>query len=261
MVEDRKMMKIYVGTSGYAYKEWKGKFYPEKISPKEMLRFYSERLNTVEINNTFYRMPKESVLTSWAEQVPGDFVFALKAPQVITHLKQLRNVSEETKYLFRTLSVLDRKLGPVLFQFPKSFRADRPALEDFLALILGDMACAFEFRNPSWIDDEILDLLRKKGSSLCIADSDENPAHEIISTAPWGYLRLRRLDYTDADLSQWMERILSQKWEKAFVFFKHEDEAGGAEMAIRFRELIDSRVKKIKPGRTNKAGERTSTQP
>ncbi len=241
------MMKIYVGTSGYAYKEWRGKFYPEKISPKEMLRFYSERLAAVEINNTFYRMPKESVLVSWGEQVPGGFVFALKAPQVITHLKRLRDVSEETDYLFRTLSVLDRKLGPVLFQFPKSFRADRSALEDFLALIPRDMASAFEFRSPSWLNDDILDLLRKKGASLCIADSDENPIHEIIPTTSWGYLRLRRPDYTDADLSQWMEKILSQKWERAFVFFKHEDEAGGAEMAIRFQELIDSRMKKVDP--------------
>ena len=249
------MMKIYVGTSGYAYKEWKGKFYPEKISPKEMLRFYSGRLNTVEINNTFYRMPKESVLTSWGEQVPGGFVFALKAPQVITHLKRLRDVSEETEYLFRTLSILDRKLGPVLFQFPKSFRADRSALEDFLALIPDDTVCAFEFRSPSWLNDEILDLLRKKGSSLCMADTDENPVHEIVPTAPWGYLRLRRSDYTDADLAQWMERILSQKWERAFVFFKHEDEdpVRGPQMAIRFQELIDSRVKKIETGRMSKA--------
>ena len=120
--------------------------------------------------------------------------------------------------------------------------------EDFLGLIPGDRACAFEFRSPSWLDDEILDLLRERGSSLCIADADENPANEIISTAPWGYLRLRRSDYTDADLSQWLERILSQKWEKAFVFFKHEDDdakgpATGPEMAVRFRELADSRVK------------------
>jgi uncharacterized protein YecE (DUF72 family) len=242
-------MKIHVGTSGYAYKEWKGKFYPEKISPKEMLRFYAGRLGTVEINNTFYHMPRESVLTSWAEQVAGEFVFALKAPQVITHLKQLRNVFEETDYLFRTLSVLGRKLGPVLFQFPRSFRADAPLLEDFLALIPGDTACAFEFRSPSWIDAGILDLLRKKGASLCIADSDESPAHEIISTAQWGYLRLRRSGYTDAELSEWAERILKQKWEKAFVFFKHEDEAGGAELAVRFQGLIDSRVKKGKTGR------------
>ncbi len=234
------MMKIHVGTSGYAYKEWKGKFYPEKISSKEMLRFYSGRLNTVEINNTFYRMPKESVLTSWAEQVPEDFVFALKAPQVITHLKRLRDVSEETGYLFRTLSVLDGKLGPVLFQFPKSFRVDRPALEDFLGLIPRDRACVFEFRNPSWLDDRILSLLRERGSSLCIADTDENPENTIIGTAPWGYLRLRRSDYADADLSQWLERILSQKWERAFVFFKHEDDdAKGPEMAVRFRELAE----------------------
>jgi uncharacterized protein YecE (DUF72 family) len=232
-------MKIYVGTSGYGYKEWKGKFYPEKISPEEMLRFYAERLGAVEINNTFYRMPKENVLASWAEQVPHDFVFALKAPQVITHLKRLKNVDAEIEYLFRALSVMDGKLGPVLFQFPKSFRADHTTLEEFLALIPGTMSCAFEFRSPSWLDDEILNLLRKKGCSLCIADVDELPAGEIISTASWGYLRLRRSDYTDADLSQWKERIFSQKWKKAFVFFKHEDEARGPETAIRFRELVD----------------------
>ena len=205
----------------------------------------------VEINNTFYRMPTESVLASWAEQVPDDFVFALKAPQIITHLKRLRDVGGETEYLFRSLSVLDRKLGPVLFQFPRSFHADRPRLKDFLALIPGNISCAFEFRHPSWLDVEILDLLRERGLSLCTADMDENPAKEIIHTAPWGYLRLRRSDYTDADLSQWLDRILAQKWEKAFVFFKHEEEAKGAEMAIRFREFIDSRVKRIKGRKDN----------
>ena len=173
-------MKIFVGTSGYSYKEWKGKFYPEKISPKEMLRFYAERLTAVEINNTFYHMPTEPVLTSWAEQVPDDFVFAIKAPQVITHLKRLRDVDGETEYLFRTLSSLDRKLGPVLFQFPQSFRADRLRLENFLALIPGNFSCAFEFRHPSWLEAEILDLLRSRGLSLCLADTDENPATEII---------------------------------------------------------------------------------
>ncbi len=234
-------MKIYVGTSGYGYKEWKGKFYPEKISPKEMLHFYSERLGAVEINNTFYHMPQESVLASWAEQVPDDFVFALKAPQVVTHLKRLKNVEAETGYLFRTLSILDRKLGPVLFQVPKSFRADLPVLEDFLALIPGNISCAFEFRSPSWLDAKIMELLRGKGCSLCITDSDENPASEIIQTAPWGYLRLRRSDYTDADLSQWMKRILSQKWKRIFVFFKHEEEAKGIETAMRFRELTEGK--------------------
>lgn len=242
-------MQIYVGTSGYGYKEWKGKFYPEKISPKEMLRFYSERLSAVEINNTFYHMPTESVLVSWAGQVPTGFVFALKAPQIITHLKRLRNVAEEIGYLFRTLSILGKKLGPVLFQFPKSFRADPPALKDFLDLIPANISCAFEFRSPSWLDVETLDLIRKKGHSLCNADTDESPAGKIISTTTWGYLRLRRSDYTDADLSQWMERLLSQKWKRAFVFFKHEDdEAKGPELAMRFHELIDSRIKKTETG-------------
>lgn len=249
------MVNIYVGTSGFGHKEWKGKFYPEKISPKEMLRFYAERLNTVEINNTFYHMPKESVLLSWAEQVPRDFVFALKAPQVITHMKQLRNVFEETEYLFKSLSVLDGKLGPILFQFPKSFHANAPALEDFLALIPDNMACAFEFRSPSWLDAGTPDILRKKECSWCTEDTDENRVQEIISTAPWGYLRLRRSDYTDVDLSQWAERILSQKWERAFVFFKHEDEAKGPEMAMRFHELVVSRLKggKIKTGGASQA--------
>lgn len=241
----RQNMKIFVGTSGYWYREWKGRFYPAKIPSKEMLRFYSERLNAVEINNTFYRMPKEGVLASWAQQVPDGFVFALKAPQAITHLKRLRNAGAETGYFLRSLSVLEGKLGPVLFQLPKSFHANRPALEDFLALIPGNSSCAFEFRSPSWLDAEILDLLRGKGCSLCIADADEKPANEIISTAPWGYLRLRRSDYTDAGLSQWMERVLSQKWERAFVFFKHEEEARGPELAMRFRELAHWGQKRV----------------
>jgi len=234
-------MKILVGTSGYGYKEWKGIFYPEKISSKEMLRFYSERLTTVEINYTFYHMPTEKVLASWAEQVPDDFAFALKAPQVITHKKRMKNAEEETEYFFKTLSVLGKKMGPVLFQFPKSFRADRTVLEDFLTLIPEDVHCAFEFRNASWIDTKILDLLHEKGCSLCIADTDEKPVEEIAGTAPWGYLRLRRSDYKDEDLAQWMKRILSQKWQRAFVFFKHEEEARGPEMAMSFRALAGSR--------------------
>jgi len=248
-------MKIYTGTSGYSYKEWKGAFYPEKIAPKEMLHAYSERLNTVEINNTFYHMPTEKVLNSWAEQVRDDFVFALKAPQVVTHWKRLKNVGSEIEYLFRTLKLLDRKLGPVLFQFPKTFPANAAALKDLLLLVPDAALCAFEFRNPSWLDSEVLDLLRSKGCSLCIADADEDPAKDIISTASWGYLRLRRSDYTDADLSQWAESILSQDWEQAFVFFKHEgDAARGPELAMRFQGLVDARGKEIKAGKLRKTG-------
>ena len=230
-------MKLYVGTSGYSYKEWKGKFYPQKISPKDMLGFYSQRLGAVEVNSTFYHMPTESVLVSWAAQVPADFVFAIKAPQVITHLRRLKNVDEEARYLFRALSILEKRLGPVLFQFPGSFRADLPALEAFLALIPHGTACAFEFRSQSWTDAGIAGLLKERGFSLCIADSDERPASGITKSAPWGYLRLRRSDYTETDLSKWADKVLSQGWKSAFVFFKHEEGARGPEMALRFGEL------------------------
>jgi uncharacterized protein YecE (DUF72 family) len=208
-----------------------------------MLHFYGERLNAVEINYTFYHMPTVAGLTSWGEQVPADFSFALKAPQVITHFKLLRNVSEEAKYFFKTLSVLASKQGPALFQCPGSFRANPQVLAEFLALIPAPTLCAFEFRSKSWFKKEIFDLLRAKGCSLCTADTDEKPADEIISTAPWGYLRLRRANYSDADLSLWLQRILAQHWEQAFVFFKHEDEAKGTEMALRFRALVDAREK------------------
>lgn len=248
-------MKIYTGTSGYSYKEWKGAFYPEKISPKEMLHAYSEHLHTVEINNTFYHMPTEKLLSSWAEQVTGDFVFALKAPQVITHWKRLRNVGSEVAFLFKSLPTLERKLGPVLFQFPRTFTANAEALKEFLALVPDTALCAFEFRNPSWLDGKVLDLLREKGCGLCVADADEEPVTEIVSTAALGYLRLRRSDYTDADLAQWVENILAQTWERAFVFFKHEgDEARGPRLAMRFQEIVDARGKEIEAAGMRKAG-------
>lgn len=233
-------MQIFAGTSGFGYQKWKGKFYPEKIRPGDMLRFYAERLDTVEINNTFYHMPGEKLLLSWANQVPPHFVFALKAPQVITHVKQLRNVAGEMDRFFRSLSVLEGKQGPILFQFPKSFRADPALLNDFLSLIPANRRCAFEFRSPTWLTDEVFGLLRESGSSLCMADADEQAVQEIKSTASWGYLRLRRSDYTDDDLSKWAERILSQPWETGFVFFKHEDEARGPEQAMRFLRTIES---------------------
>jgi uncharacterized protein YecE (DUF72 family) len=178
--------------------------------------------------------------------VGNDFVFALKAPQVITHMKRLHSVSSETGYLFKALSVLQKKLGPVLFQFPHTFHADPAVLKEFLDLVPRGALCAFEFRSRSWLNDAILDLLREKGCSLCIADDDEMPAQEIVSTAPWGYLRLRRNDYDDAALGQWADKVLSQKWDKAFVYIKHEGEVGGAEVALRFKEIVDARVKEEK---------------
>lgn len=233
-------MKIYTGTSGYSYNEWKGTFYPQKISANEMLSYYSKRLNTVEINNTFYRMPKESAVKTWADKVGSEFVFAVKAPQVITHIKRLIYVREETQYFLRQLAGLGKQLGPVLFQFPASFRENHGLLEEFLEILPAKTCFAFEFRSATWFNEATFGLLRKKKCCLCLADTDKNPLHEIISTASWGYLRLRRTDYDEPALSRWAQKILSQKWRKAFVFFKHEEEQAskGPEWAVRFREII-----------------------
>jgi uncharacterized protein YecE (DUF72 family) len=232
-------MKIFTGTSGYSYKEWKGKFYPDKISADKMLSFYASRLKTVEINNTFYRMPVMNVIESWAEQVPSGFIFAVKAPQIITHIKRLKNVSEETKYFLTVVSGLGKKLGPILFQFPGSFKQDTELLENLLGHISPKLICAFDFRSKTWLNKETYDLLGKRDFGLCLEDTDDTPVTDIISTASWGYLRLRRTDYTEAELVEWAKNIVSRKWNEAFIFFKHEDDkaAKGPGFALRFSEL------------------------
>lgn len=230
-------MKLHVGTSGYSYKEWQGFFYPEKISPKEMLRFYGERLNAVEINYTFHHMPTERIIVPWGEQVPDDFLFVFKAPQIMTHVKRLQAVNEEADYFFRTVALMKGRLGATLFQFPAFFKANLPRLEAFLDLIPAEVRCAFEFRSDTWQEAGVANLLANRGHTLCIADTDERPAREVSSTAAWGYLRLRRSGYGEADLARWTEQINSQQWQRAFIFFKHEEEAMGPKLALRLREL------------------------
>ena len=228
-------MTLRVGTSGYSYKEWVGSFYPPKLPANQMLHFYGERFGTVEINNTFYRMPQEAVLARWAEEVPADFRFVLKAPRRITHEKKLQQVGDEVDYLRRTAAVLGEKLGPFLFQLPPFFRKDVPRLRDFLALIEASRA-ALEFRHDSWLDDEVYALLRAHGAALCLAETEDGEP-PMVATADWGYLRLRRPDYGDAELATWKKRVREQPWKEAFVFFKHEDEGKGPELAARFMEL------------------------
>ena len=232
-------MNIYVGTSGYSYKEWKGSFYPEKIPAKEMLRFYSERLTTVEINATFYRMPQTSMLENWKDQVPATFRFSLKAPQRITHIKRLKETQDETKYFFETASVLADELGVVLFQLPPNMKKDLPRLETFLTQLPTTVRAAFEFRHPSWFEDDVLDLLRSQNRALCVSDTDDLPATHIDRTADWGYLRLRRVNYSEENLTDWLGRIRDQNWEQTFLFFKHEDEGTGPKLAAQFLKIAN----------------------
>jgi len=230
-------MNLYVGTSGYSYKEWKGTFYPEDMPEKQMLRFYGEHFRTVEINNTFYRMPKASVLEAWAGEVPAEFKFVLKAPQRITHIQRLKDAGDSVSYLLKVAVALKERLGPLLFQLPPYLKKDAARLREFLALLPREPRSAFEFRHQSWFDDEVLAMLREHRVALCIAEAEEGVEVPFVSTAAWGYLRLRRPDYTDADLKQRIDRVRRQGWTDAFVFFKHEEEGKGPQMAKRFLEL------------------------
>ena len=230
-------MELWVGTSGYSYKEWKGSFYPEDLPDKEMLAAYARKLPAVEINNTFYRLPTPSLLRTWAGQVPLDFRFVLKASRRITHLKRLKECEEETKYLFKTARSLGERLGAILFQLPPNLKKDTPRLDGFLKLIPDHFQAAFEFRHESWFEKDVYDALRNTGCALCFADTEDNLLKSPLSTAAWGYLRLRRPDYSEHELRDWVKQVKKQEWDRVFVFFKHEDGPEGPELAHRFLEL------------------------
>ncbi len=230
-------MKLHVGTSGYSYKEWKGNFYPEDLPAKEMLSYFSRRLPAVEINNTFYRLPQPSMIENWKAQVPASFRFSIKATQRITHIKRLNNVADETKYLLETSALLEERLGVVLFQLPPNMKKDAGRLKAFLELLPAETRTAFEFRHETWFDEETFGLLREQDCALVVSDTDEKPLTEIISTASWGYLRLRRAAYEESDLAEWLKRVKDQKWKDAFVFFKHEDEGVGPKLGAQFIEM------------------------
>jgi len=237
-------VRIAVGTSGYAYKEWKGSFYPADLPADGMLRFYGSRFGAVEINNTFYRMPTEKVLVGWAGDVPVDFTFVLKASQRITHRKRLKEAGEEVAYFMKTANVLGSKLGPTLFQLPPNLKKDLPRLTEFLTHIPETWRAAFEFRHASWFDDDVFAALKAHNAALVIADTDpeEGEAEPLkvptVATADWGYLRLRRAGYQKADLQQWAKSVQAQPWKDAFVFFKHEDEGAGPKLVEAFTALL-----------------------
>lgn len=230
-------MNLFVGTSGYSYKEWKGSFYPEKMPAKDMLAYYATRLPAVEINNTFYRLPQKSVLENWKDQVPESFRFSVKASQRITHFKRLNDVSNETNYLLETAAALGDRLGPVLFQLPPNMKKDLPRLESFLQNLPPETKATWEFRHPTWLEDDVLELLTRHNQPLCISDTDDLPVNHVDKTANWGYLRLRRVNYSAENLVEWLQRVRDQNWDYAYVFFKHEDEGTGPKLAGEFLRL------------------------
>ena len=225
---------VLAGASGYSYKEWKGGFYPADIKPDAMLAWYSARLPTVEINNTFYRMPKADVLANWAALTPAHFRFSIKAPQRITHLARLKaeSAAEPLAYLYRTLAALGTKRGAVLFQLRPDMKKDLPRLSDFLSLLPDGHRAVFEFRHDSWFVDDVYAALERAGAVLCLSEREDATAPPFVQTAPWGYVRLRLETYPDSLLRQWAQRLAASTWSEVFAYFMHEPTAPAYAQAL-----------------------------
>jgi uncharacterized protein YecE (DUF72 family) len=219
--------RFLVGTSGFSYAPWRGTFYPKELASEDMLKFYSSVFGTVEINHSFYRMPTPTLLTNWRRQTPLRFRFALKAPQRITHHLRLKDAAEPAREFIRRADTLGEKLGPLLFQLPPHLRADRDRLDEFLRALPQGSEPVFEFRHASWFTEDVYDVLAANRAALCIADT-ESLTTPLVATAPFGYVRLRRDDYSDADLADWATKLKEiTRWKRVYVFLKH-DEAGKA---------------------------------
>ena len=231
-------MRVRTGTSGFSYPAWEGPFYPPGTKRPDMLSYYASRLGSVEINNTFYRMPKADLLKRWRDAVPESFRFALKASRRITHHQRLKDAGDSVEYLFDTAKVLGERLGPLLFQLPPYLRRDDDRLAAFLERLPPGLLAAFEFRHASWFDHAVFALLEEAGAALCVADAGGDYDAPLQATADFGYLRLRREDYDEAALRSWADRIRLQPWRETYVFFKHEDEGAGPRMAARFEALL-----------------------
>jgi uncharacterized protein YecE (DUF72 family) len=226
--------KLMAGASGYSFKEWKGTFYPDKLKAEQMLDYYAQRLPTVEINNTFYRMPQTSMLENWAATTPAQFRFAIKASKRITHIARIKaeSAADSLAFLYRSLAALSHKRGPVLFQLPPNLKKDLPRLTAFLALLPQGHTAAFEFRNETWFDDDVYAALKDAGASLCLSEREDNAPPPLVETAPWGYVRLRLETYSDDDLRQWAGRLEATSWNEVFVYFMHEPTAPGYARAL-----------------------------
>lgn len=225
--------RVLVGTSGYNYPEWRGTFYPDKFPTTRMLAYYAERFPTVEINYTFYRLPNEKLLAGWSAATPDPFCFTLKAPRRITHDAKLQHCDDLLLAFCRTAQTLGPKLGVLLFQLPPASRKNVDVLRRFVEAFPEGIRAAFEFRHPSWFDEDVLAVLRERNLALCIADSEKLHT-PVETTADYAYFRLRDEGYQQTDLERWAQTIAAVPGVgDAFVYFKHEEQGLGPEFAQR----------------------------
>jgi uncharacterized protein YecE (DUF72 family) len=231
-------MQLWIGTSGFQYPEWKGKFYPATLPASRMLPYYAERFASTESNYSFRQIPSLKTLEKWAAATPERFKFSFKAPQKITHFAKLRGCEDTVRFFHDTVATMGAKLGATLFQLPPTLKKDRDLLAAFLAGLPEGMSAAFEFRHTSWFDDEVFACLREHRAALCIAESADLETPPIV-TAEFGYLRLRREDYTSAQIAKWAKFVRARsEWREAFVYFKHEEACVGPKFAEEFKERL-----------------------
>jgi uncharacterized protein YecE (DUF72 family) len=230
-------MQLRIGTSGFQYPEWKGSFYPENLPAGRMLSFYAAKFNSTEINYTFRHLPSARSIENWSRQTPAKFTFSFKAPQRITHFARLRECEETVTAFAQAIDAMGAKRGATLFQLPPNFQKDAARLRAFLASLPANLRPAFEFRHPSWFDDETYAALRAHDAALCLAE-DDDLATPRIATASFGYLRLRRAKYSPAALKQCAAFLEAQMWTTAFVYFKHEETGTGPKYGARLQKLL-----------------------
>jgi uncharacterized protein YecE (DUF72 family) len=233
--DNARMAPIWLGTSGFSYKEWRPKFYPEGLSDKQFLTYYSRKLNSVEIDHTFYRMPSAKTIDAWKSATPANFKFTLKASQQITHRQRLKVPSDALDYFVGVVPGLESRLGMVLFQLPPFFKCDTQTLERFLSVLPRGVPAAFEFRHDSWFTDGVYRLLREHDIALCIHDADDHTTPMEI-TAAFTYVRLRRSSYTGDQRREWQDRF--RRWAtddiEVFAYIKHEDNPDAPLIAVEF---------------------------
>ena len=231
-------MRVRIGTSGFSYPPWRGSFYPADLPDDRMLAFYSSRLDAVEINNTFYRMPAPRILDGWASEVPDGFAFALKAPRyVVPRFVPAADRRDPIEAFFELGALLGPKLGPALVTIPPYKERDAALLASFLDRFPAGRPIVVELRGAAWFADDVLDVLRARGVALCITDADDDTT-PVIATAPFVYARLRRTKYTKAALKAWAKRLGDLGADDAFVFFKHEDEGTGPRFGAELRAIV-----------------------
>ena len=240
--------KVYIGTSGWHYKHWRGSFYPEHLKAQDWLEFYSTRFNTVELNNSFYHLPTTSSFDTWREVSHRDFLFAVKGSRFITHMKKLKDVKSSTSKFFKAAKHLERKLGPVLFQLPPRWHVNAERLAEFLTSIPKDHQYAFEFREASWYAEEVFEVLKRHNAALCIHDLGGNQ-QPIELTADFTYVRFHGPteakyagSYSGRDLKKWADRIVEWNQNLTAIYAYFNNDVGGfaPKNAQELKELLEA---------------------